>query len=60
MYIACVACHVAVLGCMEDLWSTYIFADFLYLYQLTPYPSPNTPLLLTGYEPSRVTALYHH
>ncbi|KAI5799494.1 hypothetical protein FPQ18DRAFT_384957 [Pyronema domesticum] len=33
MYVACVACRIAVLGYMEDLWSSYIFADFLYLNQ---------------------------
>jgi hypothetical protein len=48
MYIACVACRIKVLGYMEDLESSYIFAEFLYLYQLTLHPSPNTPLILTG------------
>jgi hypothetical protein len=35
MYVACMACRIKVLGYMEDLRSTYIFAEFLYLYQLT-------------------------
>jgi hypothetical protein len=60
MFVACVACRVAVLSYMEDLWRTYIFADFLYLYQLIPHPSSHTPLISTGYEPSRITALYHY
>jgi hypothetical protein len=59
MHIVCVAYHIAVLGYMEDLWRTYIFADFLNLYQLIYYLSPNTPLLLTGYEPSCITTLYY-
>jgi hypothetical protein len=42
-----VACRIKVLGYMEDLRSTYIFAEFLYLYQLTLHPSPNTPLIST-------------
>jgi hypothetical protein len=48
MLVACVACHIAVLGYMEDLWRTYIFADFLYLDQLIPHPSSHTLLLLTN------------
>jgi hypothetical protein len=56
MLVTYVACCVAVLGYMEDLWRTYIFADFLYLDQLIPHPSSHTLLLFTGYEPSRVTA----
>jgi hypothetical protein len=32
---------------MEDLRSSYIFPEFLYLYQLTLHPSPNTPLIPT-------------
>jgi hypothetical protein len=47
MLVACVACRGAVLGYMENLWRTYIFANFLYLYQLIPYPSSHTPLLST-------------
>jgi hypothetical protein len=47
MYVACVACHIKVLGYIEDLRSTYIFPEFLYLYQLTLHPSPNTPLIST-------------
>jgi hypothetical protein len=47
MLVTCVACRVAVLGYMEDLWRTYVFADFLYLDQLIPYPSSHTLLLLT-------------
>jgi hypothetical protein len=43
-----VACRIKVLGYMEDLRSTYIFAEFLYLYQLTLHPSPNTPLISTA------------
>jgi hypothetical protein len=58
MYVACVACRIKVLGYMEDLQSSYIFAEFLYLYQSTLHPSPNTPLISTGYKPSRVTTLY--
>jgi hypothetical protein len=42
-----VACRIKVLGYMEDLRSTYIFPEFLYLYQLTLNPSPNTPLIST-------------
>jgi hypothetical protein len=49
MLIACVASHVAILGYMENLWRTYIFAAFLYLYQLIPYPSSHTPLLSISY-----------
>jgi hypothetical protein len=58
MYVACVACRIKVLGYMEDLRSSYIFAEFLYLYQLTLHLSPNTLLISTGYKPSCVTALY--
>jgi hypothetical protein len=47
MYVACVACRIKVLGYIEDLQSSYIFAEFLYLYQLTLHPSPNTPLIST-------------
>jgi hypothetical protein len=32
---------------MEHSWRIYIYAVFLFLYQLTYYPSPNTPLLST-------------
>jgi hypothetical protein len=56
MLVAYVACHVVVLGYIEDLWRTYIFADFLYLNQSIPYPSSHTLLLFIGYEPSHVTA----
>jgi hypothetical protein len=52
------ACGIKVLGYMEDLWSTYIFPEFLYLYQLTLNPSPNTPLISTDYKPSHITTLY--
>jgi hypothetical protein len=45
MLIAYVAYHVVVLSYMEDLWRTYIFADFLYLDQLIPHPSSHTLLL---------------
>jgi hypothetical protein len=54
MYVACVACRIKVLSYMEDLWSMYIFPEFLYLYQLSLHPSPNTPLISTGYEPSHI------
>jgi hypothetical protein len=58
MYVAFVACRIKVLGYIEDLRSSYIFPEFLYLYQLTLHPSPNTPLIPIGYKPSRITALY--
>jgi hypothetical protein len=50
-----VACRIKVLGYMEDLRSTYIFAEFLYLYQLTLHPSPNTPLISTLCKEKRET-----
>jgi hypothetical protein len=53
-----VACRIKVLGYMEDLRSTYIFAEFLYLYQLTLHPSPNTPLISTMLTPDKIQNPY--